>query len=87
MSSSDEGELDRILGGAELDELENMNLSPQRTNCSRELLGVVLTPTDDAISMAGLAHREGRTGELQEGGSCQGPSLSFSDMHTAFLDA
>ena len=78
MSSSDEGELDRILGGAELDKLETMNLSPQQPDCSQELLGVVPAPTDDAISTAGLAPREGRTGKLQGGGSCQGPSLSFS---------
>ena len=30
-SSDDEGKLDRILGGAESDELEPMNSSPQET--------------------------------------------------------
>ena len=64
MSSSDEGKLDRILGRAELDELESMNISPQQPDCSQELLGVVAAPTDDAISTVGLAPHEGRTGEL-----------------------
>ena len=53
MSSSDEGELDRILGGAELDKTETMNLSPQQSACSQQLLGVAPAPTDDAISTAG----------------------------------
>ena len=78
MSSSDEGELDHILGGAELDKLETMNLSPQQQDCSQELLGVVPAPTDDAISTVGLAPHEGSTEELRGGGSCQGPSFSFS---------
>ena len=76
ISSDNEGELDRILGGAESDELEAMNSSPQRPNCSQELLGLVLAPTDNAVSTAGLAPREGRTGEQQGGVPCQGPSLS-----------
>ena len=78
-SSDDEGELDRILGGAESDELEAMNLSPQQPDGSQELLGVVPALIDDAVSTAGLAPREGRSGERQGGGSCQGPSLSFSN--------
>ena len=77
-TSSSDGEIDRILDGADLDELETMNLSPQQPDCSQELLGVVPAPTDDATSTAGLAPREGRTGELRGGGSCQGPSLSLS---------
>ena len=78
-STDDEGELDRILGGAESDEIEAMNSSPQQPDGSQELLGVVTAPTDNAVSMAGLALHKGRTGELRGGGPCQGPSLSFSD--------
>ena len=85
MSSSDEGELDPILGGAELEELETMNLSSQQPDCSQELLGVIPAPTNDAISTAGLAPCEGRTGELRGGGSCQGSSLSFSHMELFVL--
>ena len=82
MSSDDKGKLDRILGGAESDELKTMNSSPQQPDGSQELLGVVLAPTDDAVSTAGLAPREGRTGELRGGGPCQGPSLSLSDRYS-----
>ena len=78
MTSSDEGELDSILGGVEYEELEAMNLSPQQPDGSQELLGVVPAPTDDAISKAGLAPRKGRTGELRGAGLCQGPCLSLS---------
>ena len=78
MSSDDERELDCILGGVESDELEDMNSSSQQPDGSQELLGVVLAPTYNAVSMAGLAPREGRTGELRGGGPCQGPSLSLS---------
>ena len=63
ISSDDEGEIDRILGRAEY-EFEAMNSSHQRPDCSQELLGVVLAPTDDAVSTVRLAPREGRTGEL-----------------------
>ena len=80
MSSTDnEGELNRILGEAESDELEAMNSSPQQPDGSQELLGDVPAPADDAVSTAGLASREGRTGELRGGGPYQGPSPSFSD--------
>ena len=63
-SSDDEGELDRILGGAESDKLEAINSSPQQPNGSQELLDVVLAPTNDAVSTTRLAPHEGRTGEL-----------------------
>ena len=43
MSSDDEGELYSILGGAESDELEDMNSSPQQPDGLQELLGVVRT--------------------------------------------
>ena len=46
MSSSVEGEIDRILGGADFEELETMNVSPQEPEGSQDILGVVpaLTP-------------------------------------------
>ena len=78
-SSDDEGELDRVLGGAESNELEAMNLSPQQPDGLQELLGAIPAPTDNAVSMVGLGPCKGRTGELRGGGPCQGPSLSFSD--------
>ena len=77
--SDDKSELDRILGGAESDELEAMNSSPQQPDGSQELLGVVPAPTDNAVSTAGLASREGKTRELRVGGPYQGPSLSFPE--------
>ena len=52
MSSDDEGELDHILGGAESDELEDMNSSPQRPDGSQELLGVVRTRHGHAVGNA-----------------------------------
>ena len=78
-SSVDEGELDHIVGGADSDELEAMNLSSQQPDCLQELLGVIPAPTKDAVSTTGLAPHEGRTGELQGGGPCQGPSHSLSN--------
>ena len=38
MTSDDEGELDRILGGVESDQLGAMNSSPQQPNCEEEAL-------------------------------------------------
>ena len=74
-SSDDEGELDRILGGAESDELEAMNSSSQQPDGSQEP-----APIDDAVSTVGLAPRKGRTGgEMRGGGPWQRRSLSFSD--------
>ena len=64
ISSDNEGKIDSILGGAESDELEAMNSSPQQPDCSQQLLGIVPAPTVDAVSTVGLAPREGRTGEL-----------------------
>ena len=64
-STDDERELDRILGGVESDELEARNSSPQQPDGSLELFGFVPARTDDAVSTAGLAPREGRTGELR----------------------
>ena len=84
ISSYDEGELDHIPGGAKSDELGAMNSSPQQPDSSQELLGVVPALTDDAVSTAGLAPSEGRTGELR-GEVPQGPSLSFSDRTGCFL--
>ena len=62
-----------------------MNSSPQQPDGSQEQLGVVAAPTDDAVSTAGLAPREWRTGELRGGGLCQGPSLSLSDACTTAM--
>ena len=56
MSSDDKGELDRILGGAESDELEDMNLSPQQPGSSQELLGVVRTQHGHAVGNAVGSH-------------------------------
>ena len=83
--TDDEGELDRILEGAESDELEAMNAAPQQPDGSHETLGVLPAPTDDVVSMAGLAPREGRIGELREGGRCQGPSPSFSRAYATAM--
>ena len=44
MFSDEERELDRILGGAESDKLEDMYMSPQQPDGSQELLGVVPAP-------------------------------------------
>ena len=78
-STDDEGELDHILGGAESDDVEAMNSSPQQLDGSQGLLSVVPAPTDDAVRTVGLAPCKGRTRELRGGGPCQGPSLSISD--------
>ena len=53
MSSSDEGEIDRILGRADFEELETMNVSPQQPEGSQDILGVVPALTYD-VDTAGL---------------------------------
>ena len=77
MTLNEDEELDRILAGADFTETDNEpRLSP-------ELVGAVVTPTDDAINTQEMARREGRVRETQQGeGSCQGPSLSFSPKFT-----
>ena len=71
-------DLDCILGGVESDKLEAMMESPQQPGCLQDLLGIIPAPINEAGSMAGLAPRKGRTGELQGGGPSQGSSLSLS---------
>ena len=78
MSSSDKDEIDRILGGADFEELETMNVSLQQPEGSQEILGVVPAFTNDVVNTAGLAPRDGSSGELRGGGPCQRPSLSLS---------
>ena len=79
MSSSDEVDVDDILGEADMEEIENMYVSPQEN--WQEILGVVPAPTNnDVINTAGLAPRDGSIGELRGGGPCQRPSLSLPLM-------
>ena len=56
MSSSDQGEIDHIHGGADLEELETMNVSPPQPEGSQEILGVVraLMITNHVVNTAGL---------------------------------
>ena len=54
-------------------------LSPQPSSCSQSLLGVILAPTKYVGSTVDLPPREGRTGEVQGGGPCQGPCVSLPD--------
>ena len=80
MSSGDNNNLDRILGGPVSDEIVVITESPQlKPGCSQNVLGVVLAPTVNAGSTAELPPREGRTGELQGGGPCQGPCVPLTD--------
>ena len=67
-SSSDEGEIDCILGGADLEELETMNVSPSQPEGSQEILGVVPALTNDIVNTAGLAPGDEGSGELRGGG-------------------
>ena len=83
MSSSDEGETDRILGGADFEELETMNVS--QPEGSQEILGVVPALTNDVAHTAGLAPRDEGSGDLQGGGPCQRPSLSLSPVVSTYL--
>ena len=53
MPSSDEGEIDGILGGADFEELETMNVSPPQPEGSQEILGVVPALTNDVVNTAG----------------------------------
>ena len=64
-------DLDCILGEVVSDELEPMTESPQQRGCLQDLLDVIPAPTNDAGSMAGLAPRKQRTGELLGGGPCR----------------
>ena len=81
MSSSDEGVIDQILGEADMEELENMYVSPKEPEYWQEILGVVPAPTNnDVVNTAGLAPRDGSSGELRGGGPCQRPSLSLHLM-------
>ena len=70
--------MDRILAGADFTETDN------EPRLSLELVGAVVTPTDDAISTQEMALREGRVRETQlVEGSCQRSSLSFSPATNA----
>ena len=82
MSFSDDDDLDHILAGADYVEPDQAMLEPGPTP---ELLGAVESPTDDAVSVEGMAPREGSEGELRIGeelqigeGLCQWPSPCFS---------
>ena len=75
-SSDDEGELDRVLGGAEWDELEAMNSSPQQPDGSQKYWASYWLP------QTMLSAR--RAGTPRGGGPCQGP-LSFSDACTTAM--
>ena len=79
MSSGDDDNLDGILVGPVADKLVAMTELSQQPGCSKNLLGVIPPPTNDASSTAELPPCEGRTGELRGGGPCQGPGLSLAD--------
>ena len=51
-------------------DLEVMTESPPHYH-SHDLLGIVPAPTQDSDSAVGVTPREGRIGELREGGACQ----------------
>ena len=75
MNLEEDGELDRILAGADFTEDGAANDEP---GLSPELVRVVVTPTLDAVSTQEMALRERRVEATQNGeGLCQGPSLSF----------
>ena len=76
MSSGDDNDLDCILGAPVSDELVAMTESPQQPDCSQNLLGIILAPTNDTGSTAELPPRKGRTGELWGEGPCKGPCLA-----------
>ena len=78
MSCSDEGEIDRILGRADFEELQTMNVSPQQPEGSQDIVGAVPALTYDVVDTAGLAPSDGSSGELRGGGHCQRPSLPLS---------
>ena len=76
--------MDRILAGADFTETDNEpRLSP-------ELVGAVVTPTDDAISTQEMALREGRVREMQLGGRAHArgpPYLSLPLCGQLFSDS
>ena len=55
MSSGDDDDLDHILGGPVFDELVAMTESPEQPGFSRNLLGVVPAPTNNAGSTTELS--------------------------------
>ena len=76
-------ELDRILYGANLDDVEPVMLLCSQPGLSQRLLGIVKSPTNDAGSMERLIVREGSDRKLQFGKSlCQGLSLFFKWLHS-----
>ena len=78
MSTGEEDDVDRILGGVQSDKVEAIIVSLRQLGCSQDRLGVLLAPTNDADRTAGLAPSKGRAGELQKGGPCQGASLPIA---------
>ena len=76
-STDDEGELDRIQGGVESDEL----VTPTTRRLAR-IIGRRTGSHRRCCQRGGLAPRDGRTRDLRGGGPCQGLSLSFSDACT-----
>ena len=80
MSSRDNDDLDCILRRPVSDGLVAITeSSPQQPGCSQNLLGIIPAPTNDVGSTAKPPIREGRTGELEEGGLCQEPCLFLAD--------
>ena len=80
LNEEDERELDRILEGAEFDDTAFDETPSQQVDPSQvELMGVVGSPTEEAIGSLGMAPHEGSYGVLRSGeGSCQGLSASLS---------
>ena len=66
--------------GSEVWKTDAITKMPQQYACSQDLLGIVPASSNDALSTARLTLSKGRRKELCEGGACQGPSLSLSDL-------
>ena len=74
MCMGDDDHLDHILGGSMYNELvAMMESSPQQPSFLQNLLGVIQATMNDSGSKGELPTHKGRRGELQGGGSCQGP--------------
>ena len=83
MSSSDERDIDEILGEADKKDLEKMYVSPQGPENWQEILGVVPAPTNnDVVNTAGLAPCDGSSGELRvsEAFSFSSPFVAIQNL-------